>query len=646
MRSPGVSLILLATLLSVPRPVHAQSPPISLHNLELVGSLPLSLRNADVWGHGDYAYVGTWPFDVRDCPGDGVKIVDIRDPAAPRLVATAARESNTDAEDMVVRRVATPFFQGDLLAVGLQLCNRSQPGRRGLALFDVTSPTSPRSLGFFDTGFGSPGVHELDLLVKGERAFALLAAYYFQPATCCTGRFLLVEVTDPRNPVQMADWDLTERLGEPLSGPPPLDSKFAHSALASRDGTLAFVSYFDAGVIILDISNPAEPRYLGRTGFGPGEQGNAHSVAVSDDNRLLLVAHEVLSAGNAPPYNDFGFLRLFDISNPAQPRELAIFQTPDSRVDPQRGPTRSGGWLSVHNPFLVGDLAFLSWLADGVRVLDVSNPRRPQEVGWALTPRQNLTWDHGRVWGVYVDSSKENLILASDIDFGLYLFRPLRPEPNPGGVLDAASFATTALGDARVGAPVAPGAIVSLFGRNLAGASAGAEAQPLPQRLAGSAVRVNGSPAQLFYVSPEQINFLLPETTSPGTARVIVENAGRRSAEVAVQMSASAPGIFTVSQDGRGLAAALRASDQSRVDSSRPARPGEVIEIFLSGLNRAAPSVTVGGRPAELLFAGLPPGFVGLWQINFRVPAGVQGTVEIRVTAGGTTSNGALLPVE
>lgn len=619
----SVSLCVCSLILSL-APAHAQNAQNSSHNLELVGALELSPINADVWAHGNFAYVGTW--GAGGCPGTGVKVVDISDPANPRLVGTLAAEANTSAEDVVVRRVQTPFFQGDLLAVGLQDCRRSSPGLRGLALYDVTSPFAPQQLSFFDTTSESAGVHELDLLVRGNRVFALLAT---------TARFRLVEVTDPRNPRQISDWHLTEKLGEPLTGEPPLNSKSVHSALASADGTLAFLSYWDAGVIILDISDPANPLYLGRTAFGEGEEGNAHSVAVSPDNRLLLQADEDCSAGRTPPFNDFGFLRVFDISQPQQPRQLSIFHSPHSRVDPQVGPTASGSFC-IHNPFLVGELAFLSWYSDGMRAVDLANPRRPQEVGWFLGSDQ--------IWGVYVQPEKENLVLASDMNFGLYLLRPVKPEPGAGSLVDAASFATVR-GSLPSGAPVAPGAIVSLFGRNLAGATATAEELPLPRRLAGTAVTVNGERASLFYVSAGQINFLLPERTPLGTARVRVENAGRPGAEISVEVVQAAPGIFTQSGDGRGLAAALRASDQSLVTAARPARAGEVVQIFLSGLNGATPSVTLGGSAAEVLFAGPAPGFVGLWQINLRVPAGLQGNAELRVTAAGVTSNNAILPV-
>src|SRR6266511_4628879 len=84
-----------------------------------LGQVALEQTNADVWSHGDFAYVGTWSLP---CSGIGVKIVDVSDPTQPALVATAAAYPGTSAEDMEVLSVDTPAVTGDLLAVGIQQC--------------------------------------------------------------------------------------------------------------------------------------------------------------------------------------------------------------------------------------------------------------------------------------------------------------------------------------------------------------------------------------------------------------------------------------------------------------------------------------------------------------------------------------------
>ncbi len=600
-----------------------------IHNLELVGQLALGPGfNADVWGHGNYAYVGTWGSATR-CPSAGVKVIDISEPAVPRLVGQLGGHANTTAEDVVVRHVENSFFKGDLLAVGLQACSTSQPAQRGAEFFDVTDPRHPQPLSFFDTGTESRGVHELDLSVRADgRVFALLATI---------SRFRLVEVTDPNNPKQLSDWNISERLDEA-----PSSSRFCHSALASSDGRLAFLSYWDGGVVILDISEPSNPRFLGRTGFGPDEEGNAHSVSVSPDNKLMLTADEDFDFGNRiSGFNHWGFLRVFDISDHGSPRQLSTFLTANAHTDRVNGPPDNGTY-SIHNPFLVGDLGFLSWYSDGIRVVDLANRQQPLEVGYFVPPDNpdpfGALANKAQIWGVFVQPEKA-LVLASDINFGLYLLRALESKPFPGGVVDAASFAKNG--------PLAPGSIATIFGTDLTGATATASSLPLPSQLSGARVKVNGTPAPLFYVSPGQINFLIPPQTSLGTARISVENLGRASRETTADVVAAAPGVFTLSQDARGPAAALHASDQSPVNNTHPARAGEVVQIYASGLGSGNPvSATIGARPAEVQFAGLAPGFPGLYQINILVPAGMTGMAELAISAGGRSSNTALLPLQ
>ena len=115
-----------------------------LGELNLAGGL-----NADVWAYKNIVYVGTWS---GPCPGTGVKIIDASNPAQPHQIATAAGYPNTSAEDMQVLSVHTAAFTGDLLGVGLQDCGlpNQPPGLTRLDLWDVTDPTHPSHLGFYD----------------------------------------------------------------------------------------------------------------------------------------------------------------------------------------------------------------------------------------------------------------------------------------------------------------------------------------------------------------------------------------------------------------------------------------------------------------------------------------------------------------
>lgn len=94
------------------------------------------------------------------CPGLGVRVIDVRDPVAPTLIATAAAYPGTTAEHLAAVQYATSAFTGNVLLVGIQRCSASAGAPSGLAMWDVTEPSRPTELGFLPTGRGSRGVHE------------------------------------------------------------------------------------------------------------------------------------------------------------------------------------------------------------------------------------------------------------------------------------------------------------------------------------------------------------------------------------------------------------------------------------------------------------------------------------------------------
>jgi uncharacterized protein (TIGR03437 family) len=212
---------------------------------------------------------------------------------------------------------------------------------------------------------------------------------------------------------------------------------------------------------------------------------------------------------------------------------------------------------------------------------------------------------------------------------------------NPLGIVNAASYAP-------VTNPIAPLEIVLLFGTNLAQKSATAKL-PLPTTLANTRVLINGEAAPLFSVSPTLIEALVPLDVSPvwavSFATFQVVNPEGSSNPVTVYVRNAAPGVFAAGEDGIGPVAALHANG-SLVDHANPATPGETVELFTTGLGSVSPGVPNGaaglapphasladGKPAVYIggiqspsvpYAGLAPGFTGLYQVNVVVPSGTS----------------------
>ena len=219
------------------------------------------------------------------------------------------------------------------------------------------------------------------------------------------------------------------------------------------------------------------------------------------------------------------------------------------------------------------------------------------------------------------------------------------PESNASPVANGASFAPS----------IAAGGIVSIFGKGLSAETAIASSVPLPTALGGTSITVNGQELPLYYVSPNQVNAQLRmDQQGPAVLRV---NSASGSTQVQVNIAESAPGIF---------GGAIQHANGSAVSASFPAKIGETIVIYSSGLGpvdskleagqpsprsplaRVTIPVTaeVGGISVVPDFAGLAPDFVGLYQVNVKVPTVLlPGVYPVRLLTHGNISNAVNIDV-
>jgi uncharacterized protein (TIGR03437 family) len=220
--------------------------------------------------------------------------------------------------------------------------------------------------------------------------------------------------------------------------------------------------------------------------------------------------------------------------------------------------------------------------------------------------------------------------------------------------------------------PFAPGSIVTIFGSGLGESAQGitldAGALHLPFELNNARVTVSNEPAALFYVSGSQINFLIPPDllTGPVTIRVTLDGNATPGPEITVALVDAVPALFPMAS---GYAIAQHA-DGTLLTADSPAHSGDIVVIYLTGLGRTSnnPSrkgeipqyaeqmlllsdlkVWLGGTvmdPLLVKYAGVTPGFAGLYQINLELPGNLGTDPEIRVAVGGQSSPAGLkLPV-
>ena len=250
----------------------------------------------------------------------------------------------------------------------------------------------------------------------------------------------------------------------------------------------------------------------------------------------------------------------------------------------------------------------------------------------------------------------------------------------PGQAFDPATFtrtATTVSAAHYKGPELAAESIVSAFGTAMATGTAPAISLPLPTVLAGTTVRVRDSAgmdrlAPLFYVGPQQINYLIPLGTASGPATITITSSDGTSSTGTAEIVKVVPGFFTASQDGTGAPAgfAIRVKangEQSREPLSRldvasgkqvpapidldPAGELIILELYGTGLRgrsaQSAVSATIGGVAAGIEYADRQPGFLGLDQVNLRVPRSLigRGEVDLVLTVEGKVANTVKLQV-
>jgi uncharacterized protein (TIGR03437 family) len=187
----------------------------------------------------------------------------------------------------------------------------------------------------------------------------------------------------------------------------------------------------------------------------------------------------------------------------------------------------------------------------------------------------------------------------------------------------------------------------------------------LPTTLGGTSVEIGGINTPLLYVSPFQINAQVPFELAPSVLTLKVTNTIAESTPIFFVVQETFPGVFTLDASGHGAGAILHNTTNLPVTAGDPALPGEFVQIFATGLGRVTPAiasgqpagsqppsstvlpptVTMNGVPAQVFFAGLAPGFSGLYQVNVQVPQLDPGTAQVVLTINGVSSQTVAMAV-
>jgi hypothetical protein len=310
--------------------------------------------------------------------------VDVTDPRKPSVIV----QTDLPHGDM---RSNNLELLGDLLMVPYQT---SRVGLKpaGVEFFDVSDPSHPKSVAFFDaSGPHSRGVHHM-WFVDGSYLHLASGAGDFKPRNPKDDQFYrIVDVRQPTRPVEVGRWWLPGTRDGDSEPAPTRHTKFdagfrAHNTnVYPRRPDRAWIGYLDAGAIVLDISDMARPTLVSRWDYHPPYPGFTHTVLPLFDQQLMIVSDEATAVGGA----DWPKLVwVVDVRDETNPVPIATCPIPPVAEFAKRGGRYGAHNLHENRPvpgsFVSETLIFGTFFNGGVRVFDVSNPFRPEEVAYCV----------------------------------------------------------------------------------------------------------------------------------------------------------------------------------------------------------------------------------------------------------------------
>jgi len=368
-------------------------------NMRLIG-------HNDMDGRGDcmhinvvdgYAYVAHMGEN-----GIGTSILDVHDPAAPRLVNQLMVPPYTHSHKVQI--------VGDVLLVNYEQYGRGGKGVTGLKVFDISKREQPREIGFLPmTG---KGVHRM--------------TYWEPPYATMSGSdegwvdqfFMVVDLSDPAHPKEVGRWwmpGMWTNGGEEMKAPPGRRYAMHHAHIRNNR---AYVGWWDAGLVILDVADITKPKFVSHLPFGDDQSGCTHTALPIPGRDILVVTDESTHDLCQEVPKD---VRVVDISDDGNPKVIAKFPRPDGDYCSRGrfGPHN----LHEHRPGSLVDpnTIYVTYFNAGVRVFDITDAAKPAEVAYFVPEAPAAGKDTIQMNDIHVTA--DGLIYSTDrFGGGLYIF--------------------------------------------------------------------------------------------------------------------------------------------------------------------------------------------------------------------------------
>ena len=339
--------------------VAGASDPVSARNVALVSHLDIEGGGmVDVKGH--CAAIGHME------PPYATTLLDVADPAHPRILSRIKARAGTHSHKA---RIC-----GTTLVINVERYGGEGDGTAGLALYDIADAGHPKEIAYYRMGglsTGGTGVHRFQLDCERKLVYASASADGFRGNVT-----MIIDISNPARPREVGRWWVPGQ--DVAAGERPTWSGTdvrTHHPL--RRGNRLYVSLWYGGFAILDVTEPSQPRLVSHVNYHDGGGAPTHTALPVGHKILgkdwLIVFDEEMGGGNPP-----AFMRVFDITDEKRPIPASTFHV---SPDPSG---KTGGRFGAHQPHeYVGrdNLIYAAWFSGGLRVIDISNPYGPEEIG-------------------------------------------------------------------------------------------------------------------------------------------------------------------------------------------------------------------------------------------------------------------------
>ena len=368
---------------------------------------------------------------------DGFSVIDCRDPRNPQPVAYVPAPPNTwnihlqSHEDLLLVINArnmfaaeefqdeTEYYKGKLgkkIGTADATATQTRDWTAGMSVYDISNPAEPRRIGFMEVEGG--GIHRL-WYVGGRWAYASVLLDGFTDYIFCT-----IDMSDPTNPKEAGRYWLPGMNAAAGEEPAEDDARGGlHHAIVHGD--TAYGAWRDAGMVIMDVKDRSNPELIVHRNWSPPFGGGTHNCLPLPDRDLLVVVDEAVLDNCA---DGIKHIWMFDIRVPSNPVSIATVPVPNEDDYVNKGAHFGPHNIHENRPdgFQSDQLIFATQQNAGVRVYDISNEYRPEEVAAFVPPAPQRLMDHRPNRAQVIQScdiwvSRDGLAYVSDYNAGLYI---------------------------------------------------------------------------------------------------------------------------------------------------------------------------------------------------------------------------------